>query len=266
MKKSSVQNRDFTLSVFQKLLITFIDNGFRIICFKEYLKDKNIDSPLLIIRHDVDRCPKNALKLARIEFELGVHATYYFRIKKRSYNSEIIQEIIRYGHEIGYHYEDLSSCNGDHKKAIYTFEKNLEKLKNLYPIKTICMHGSPLSRWNNHSLWDHYDYKDFGIIGDTYFDVDYSVVNYLTDTGRRWNDFLVCIRDKVVDIDCKWSDVQYGSTYEIIKSIETNQFANKAMITIHPQRWNDQPILWLKELVFQELKNPLKIVYNSLIN
>ncbi len=34
------------------------------------------------------------------------------------------------------------------KLAICDFERNLEKLRKFYPVKTICMHGSPLSKWD----------------------------------------------------------------------------------------------------------------------
>jgi len=48
--------------------------------------------------------------------------------------------------------------------AICDFERNLEKLRELYPVKTICMHGSPLSKWDNRDLWKRYNYRDYGII------------------------------------------------------------------------------------------------------
>ena len=42
--------------------------------------------------------------------------------------------------------------------AIDDFRLNLEKLRKLYPVKTICMHGSPFSKWDNRDLWKKYDY------------------------------------------------------------------------------------------------------------
>ncbi len=59
------------------------------------------------------------------------------------------------------------------------------------------MHGSPLSKYDNKLLWKYYNYRDFGIIGEPYFDVNFSKVLYLTDTGRRWNGEKVSVRDKV---------------------------------------------------------------------
>jgi len=82
--------------------------------------------------------------------------------------------------------------------AIRDFEWNLEKLRKFYPVKTICMHGSPLSKYDNRKLWEKYDYRDYGIIDEPYFDIDFNVVFYLTDTGRRWDGDSVSVRDKVV--------------------------------------------------------------------
>ncbi len=59
------------------------------------------------------------------------------------------------------------------------------------------MHGSPLSKWDNRDLWKKYDYRDFGIIAEPYFDLDFDEVFYLTDTGRRWDGSSVSVRDKV---------------------------------------------------------------------
>jgi len=140
-----------------------------------------------------------------------------------SFNPAIIEKIAALGHEIGYHYEDLSFTakrsegamaqwqrgaeaqwlkgKKDEelfaKIAIENFRENLEKLRRIVPVETICMHGSPLSRWDNRLLWKYYGYRDFGIVGEPYFDIDFEKVLYLTDTGRRWDGGAVAVRDKV---------------------------------------------------------------------
>ncbi len=80
--------------------------------------------------------------------------------------------------------------------AITSFRENLAKLRRVVPIETICMHGSPLSKYDNRMLWEKYDYREFGIIGEPYFDINFEEVLYLTDTGRRWDGDSVNIRDK----------------------------------------------------------------------
>ena len=146
------------------------------------------------------------------------------------------------------------------------------------------MHGSPLSRWDSRLLWKYYDYHDFGIIGEPYFDVDFDEVLYLTDTGRRWDGGSVSVRDKGLGIrdeglgedyyeDWKVKPVKYRtesrksqaasrepfpsfhSTSDIINAAKNGQLPDKIMMTFHPQRWTDKPLPWVKELVWQNVKN-----------
>jgi hypothetical protein len=69
-------------------------------------------------------------------------------------------------------------------------------MREIAPAVTICMHGSPLSKWDSRLLWQKYNYRDFGITGEPYFDIDFSQVLYLTDTGRRWDGEKVGLRDR----------------------------------------------------------------------
>lgn len=57
--------------------------------------------------------------------------------------------------------------------AVGHFEKQLTHFRQFYPVRTVCMHGSPASRYDNRDLWKQYNYRDFGVIGEPYFDVDF---------------------------------------------------------------------------------------------
>ncbi len=194
--------------------------------------------------------------------------------------------------------------------AIEDFERNLEKLRKFYPVKTICMHGSPLSKWDNRDLWKRYNYRDFGIIAEPYFDIDFGEVLYLTDTGRRWDGDRVSVRDKVrrqmtedrrprgegervsgledekvrnrnslaqrrrgaknrqqnvgiKELETKkrgrsFDNLRFRSTFDIIEAAEKGLLPDKIMINVHPQRWTDNPVEWVKELVWQNFKNVIK--------
>jgi hypothetical protein len=292
---------DFTLRVYNKLLKTLIDQGFSFLTFEESLTYSTEKS--VILRHDVDALPENSLSFAKIESALGLKGSYYFRIVPESFSKDIIKEIDALGHEIGYHYEDLSGCavrgvryeeEDLARIAIESFKKNLEKLRQITPVKTICMHGSPISKWDSRLLWKYYDYHDFGISGEPYFDVDFGEVIYLTDTGRRWDGEAVSVRDKVQGAgrraQCKnqfseWkvkpfkylekrSDLKprthnllpatalkFHSTSDIIKAADNGFLPHKLMMTFHPQRWTDQPVLWIKEFVWQNVKNVIKYFF-----
>jgi len=138
--------------------------------------------------------------------------------------------------------------------AIDDFRLNLERLRKLYPVKTICMHGSPLSKWDNRDLWKKYDYRDFGIIAEPYFDLDFDEVFYITDTGRQWNNAGASIRDKVESS----FDIEIRSTQHFIELIQQNKLPGKLIINTHPQRWTNDYIPWLSELIKQNIKNVIK--------
>ncbi len=274
-------NRDFTLSIYKKFLEQLVQAGYSTQTFQNFIEDPDKNS--IILRHDVDARKLHSLQFAHIQHEFSITGTYYFRMIRQSYDVELVREIEGMGHEIGYHYEDMDFANGDPKKAIELFEKNLNKLRTVANVKTVCMHGSPLSRYDNRSLWKHYDYRDFGIIAEPYFDVDFRKVFYLTDTGRRWDGNKVSVRDKVTGIKSKKAtegqiceehaangknsykgssliSYDYKSTHDIINAMRNGTFPDRVIMNFHPQRWTDNPVLWTQELVTQRVKNVVKRV------
>lgn len=276
---------DFTLHTYKRLLETLLSKNYSFQAFSQYLKEPAHRS--VILRHDIDAKKMNSLQTARMEYEMGIAGTYYFRMVPESFDEDVIRKIHKLGHEIGYHYEDVSACAArrapNQKKlqdqlmadAIESFRNNLGILRRIVPVETICMHGSPLSRRDNRLLWQYYDYRDFGISGEPYFDLDFDKILYLTDTGRRWDGGSVSVRDKAMrrQRDEKAEELRdpgmeerkneeqratvyrFRSTFDIINSAESNSLPDKIMLTIHPQRWTDKPLPWLRELIWQNVKN-----------
>lgn len=255
--------RDFTIQSYKILLQSLQQQGFSFHTFAQFLEQHK--EKTMVLRHDVDKLPVNSLVTAELEHTLGIKGTYYFRAVPCSWNEEIIKQIAALGHEVGYHYENLTVCKGNVNKAYDDFRKNLDKLKRLVPVTTICMHGSPMSKWDSRDIWKEYDYHALDIIGEPYFDLDFSKVFYLTDTGRRWNGAKYSVRDKPVNPNELTSQYNnrtafpsYRSTSDIIKSIHDGSFPQLTMMTIHPQRWTDNKFLWAKELINQNIKNVTK--------
>lgn len=253
---------DFTLKKYSELLSALKGKDYRFVTFECYCHDKALldDESFVVLRHDVDLKAENSMATAKIEHALGIQASYYFRIVEQSNNPEIIRKIAALGHEIGYHYEDMSMCDGNVEDAIFQFKKHLAYFRQFYPVKTICMHGAPRSKYDGRDLWKRYDYHDFGIIGEPYFDVDFSKVIYLTDTGRRWDGFNVSIRDKVPVYQDEWvkQGLAYHATDDIINALKEDRFPRQLMMTTHPQRWTDNKVAWLREMSSQSAKNLVK--------
>ncbi len=243
---------DFTIRKYVELLQAIKHVGYNCSTFGEFL---SVNAPnTVVLRHDVDLMPQNSLTFARIQQEKGIRGAYYFRAVPASWNERIIREIADMGHEIGYHYECLTTCNGNIDRAIRDFEKNLATLRRLVPVSTICMHGSPLSKYDSKDLWKVYSYRDFGIVGEPYFDIDFTKVAYLTDTGRRWDGHKVSVRDKVDSVFLH----SFRRTTDLMTGLQNHQLPNQIMFTFHPQRWNSNPMYWARELVFQRTKNIVK--------
>ena len=246
---------DFTIKQYKEFLKALKSSGYSFQTFEEFLKSPK--DRCVILRHDVDLSPINSLKFAQIQADNNIKGVYYFRAVPESWNELIIKEISSLGHEIGYHYENLTKCNGDLSMGIQDFKNNLQALRELAPVSTICMHGSPMSKYDSKDLWKVYKYGDYDIIGEPYFDINFNEVLYITDTGRRWDGNKVSVRDRV-ETSFKLS---FHSTQQIIDAANQNLLPAKIMFTFHPQRWNDNILRWSKELVLQNLKNIIKKMF-----
>jgi len=260
--------KDFSLKTYKRLLLALKSADYTFYTFEDWCDGKTLGR-YVILRHDVDLKAGHSLATAKIEAEMSIRATYYFRVVPQSNRSEIIRAIAGLGHEIGYHYEDLSLFNGDTEKSIKHFMSQLEHFRKFYPVRTICMHGSPTSKWDNKDLWKKYNYRDYGIVGEPYFDFLKSDstfnVSYFTDTARMWDGDKYNIRDKRIGIEIDAKNKSQilviptiHSTFDFINWLETNPANNILMITTHPQRWTDNTGQWVQELILQNLKNYIK--------
>lgn len=235
--------------------------GYAFCTFEELCEGRR-EEKLIVLRHDVDLKAKQSLKTAFIENELNIKASYYFRVVRQSNCPEIIKAIADLGHEIGYHYEDLSIMNGDLKNAREHFVFHLNNFREYYPVKTICMHGSPTSRFDNKRLWDEFDYNELGVIGEPYFDLKRMApeMKYITDTGRMWDGQKYSVRDKMEENQIN----EFHCTHDLVIAAQNHALANQIMITTHPQRWTNNPVEWLAELGKQSFKNFVKKIIVNL--
>lgn len=264
---------DFTLIQYQQLIAALKDADYLFITFEEFVT-KSLQRSV-ILRHDIDRHPERALKMAELEGKLGVIASYHFRIGKGSNDPDVIRKIKQLGHEVAYHYEDLNRAlkvggrfSNHHKevieKAIKSFRDNLKYFRQFYPVSIISMHGDPIHSADNRDLWNYFDYRTEGIICEPYLDIDYSTTLYLTDTGRRWNSSGVNIRDKIRKNYGKTTgeplrcECRLRSTGNLITCLRNGSLPERLILNTHPQRWTNYTIPWITELLFQNLKNLIK--------
>lgn len=99
---------DFTLSNYRFLLQIAKEQNFQFILHKDVFTPKRKD---IIWRHDVEFEPDIALKMAQIEHEEGVQATYFFQMHSPYYNlfenhyRQLLYAIKELGHHVGLHFD-----------------------------------------------------------------------------------------------------------------------------------------------------------------
>lgn len=248
-------NLDFTLAKYKELCDAILNSAFVPLTVEKHIREPT-PSKFIILRHDVDKKPENALTMAKIENEYGISATYYFRAVKKVFKPTIIKEIAGLGHEIGYHYEVLVKTKGDRKKAIEIFKRELNEFREICDIKTICMHGNSLSHWDNRDIWGEYDFRDFGIIGEAYLSINFNKVMYLSDSGGCWNNRKFRIKD-IVDSN-RIQPLKIRNTNDVIELVK-KESVEKMCILAHPDRWNNFFCSWLFEFVSKKIRNACKI-------
>jgi hypothetical protein len=200
------------------------------------LQTNGLVNDVVILRHDVDRRPIFAVRMAEYEHRLDVRSSYYFRCdSKGHFPCDAVRKIADLGHEVGFHYECLSRCSGDRAAALAQFRMQLEAFRQIAPCNTVAMHGAPFSLYSNQDLLIHESLRDYGLLADAVLSLDHLTLAYFTDTGGRWQASPTHnMRDHV--------GVARGSypspAHQNFPSWLAN-FQLPVYISTHPERWAD---------------------------
>lgn len=249
---------DWTLSAYRTLCECILECGYRTQSIDDYLSDSG--EPVVILRHDVDRIPVNAVAMAELEAELGIRSTYYVRTVPSVYKPTMIARLHELGHEVGYHYEVVTKTKGDVDRALELFAKELSALRELAPITTASAHGSPLSPWSNQLVWDKVSPAAFDLRAEAYRDIDYTTVGYYTDTGRTWAAQRTNLRDRVDSGSRTYQNVH--TTAELCELL-ANRIYPALCVQTHPERWNGTTVGYARSYLFDLAANTVKTILRS---
>ena len=227
--------RDFTFDIYEQLLQVGLDAGYEHITVREYLSSGELPERFIIHRHDVDRKPENALAMAQLEAEYDIPSTYYFRTIEKTFKPDMISEIEELGHEIGYHYEDMDRAGGDVSEAHESFADEIDRIREYAMIDTICMHGNPLTAYDNRNMWSNeYGFERYDLLGEAYLSIDFANVTYFSDTGRTWEDGALKIKDHTMGEGVK--EITAKSTPDLLEILRAQRI-QRICILSHPNRW-----------------------------
>lgn len=107
---------------------------------------------IIFLRHDVDIDPNRVLKLAEMENEFGIRATYMFLVSSQLYSLEdsavrsVLDRLISINHEIGLHFDLDTHQRDDVRPGVISFERDitsdccrLEGVTNM-PVRSVSFH------------------------------------------------------------------------------------------------------------------------------
>jgi hypothetical protein len=157
---------------------------YSVIRFSEYENISQFDENKIhvFLRHDVDLSLNRLLSIIGLEKEKSIISTSFFRLHSEKYLFEkakpIIQHLHSEGFEIGFHYEVLSQTKGNTEEAIALFTNELNKLREIIPIKVVSHHGD---KYSNQKIWPLVDKTKLEVWSA--YDMKRDI--YITDTGGK---------------------------------------------------------------------------------
>jgi hypothetical protein len=135
---------------YRAFLQAALDAGYRVVSLACFYQDRR--TPALIVRHDVDVSLATAVRMARIEHELGVRTSYFIRVHAAGYNpfSRDGYASLRWlqdeGFDLGLHHEvgvfPLAGANGKPLGTREHLQRELTALTAVLdrPITSVAMH------------------------------------------------------------------------------------------------------------------------------
>jgi hypothetical protein len=101
---------EFTYDYYKRFM-SRLSEAYSFTTFKEGKKTSGETGPFVIMRHDIDMDLEAALRLSKLENDLGISSTYFFMVRCSLYNvfgsseAEQVKDILTAGHHFGLHFD-----------------------------------------------------------------------------------------------------------------------------------------------------------------
>ena len=174
---------NFTYTDYAALIDLLRENGY---AFSSYVNYPG-RGKCVILRHDIDYSLEQAVKLARIEKDLGVRSTYFVLLSSDFYNPassssyRYLHEILDLGHDIGLHFDE-TAYSYERFGMEYFIRKEARILSDLIDVN---INSFSLHRPNHFSL--ETEIRIPGLI-NSYGEEFFHGFKYLSDSRRRWRE------------------------------------------------------------------------------
>ncbi|HEX6642595.1 MAG TPA: hypothetical protein VF215_15860 [Thermoanaerobaculia bacterium] len=139
---------DFTEAHYRELL-RLAKQHYRFVTFTE----EESEEKSVLWRHDLDFSPQRALRLAQIEAEEGIRATYFVLLHSEFYNAlerevvRVVQDVAALGHAIGLHFDPQFYGATGELDALLRLERHLLQTTLGLPIDAFSWHNPSQGDW-----------------------------------------------------------------------------------------------------------------------
>jgi len=186
----------FSFTHYRQMLQKLKSQGYTFYTCKQFASVEIPQEPYIILRHDIEYYPEKAVEFARIEKELEIQSTFFFRVHAKEYNLfnfkyyTNLKEIASLGHEIGLHAEtmDFAHISGENPNDVIIKEKEYLSFLLGKSIWGVSPHGD-LSEYNNIDFWKENSAEDFGFMYMAYEDYFFNSTTYISDSLGRWKQY-----------------------------------------------------------------------------
>ena len=233
---------------YRALLVRAQAEGYAIVPLEDWLDNDRRGERVLVLRHDVDQCPRSAMRMLGIERRLSIASTWYFRW--RTARPRVVNAVLAAGGQVGLHYETLTravlaarheGAELDPAVALDGARRQLRRELIAFsvlfgPARSACAHGDTrVPDVNNAELLRGVDLDGFGL-------------DYDANASMRSHDLAVWLTDRS-KADGGWRDGLDG--LEIIAS-----HASPVLLLTHPNNWVSGPGLWADRITAAVLPEP----------
>jgi hypothetical protein len=182
----------FKLIHYEYCLRSAKEEGYSFGLMKDYRSGR--EDKLIVLRHDVDSDPIQALNFSDIEKKLGIRATYFFRVHSADNlfslgNYPAIKRILNEGHEVGLHAEaDFASLVDEQTLSMLSRGKAVLEAIIGSEISGISMHEPTRSMGRLQKS----EMSKLGFRYDAYEVRFTESLKYISDSSCRWREGCMC--------------------------------------------------------------------------
>jgi len=164
----------------------------RFLRFREFHLGESSDN-ICLLRHDVDVSLEYAARLAAIEQNLGIPATFFVRLRAAGYNAHsqrsrvVLRSIEEAGGEIGLHYEGAINGEGlDKAWRRFLLEKAV-----LEDLVGRCI-GVALHTPRRCSAFAEEALREVGVLYDVSWQERFGALTFISDSNGTWHGGCLC--------------------------------------------------------------------------